>query len=184
MVFEFKNWTICEAFKQVGRKEDRREGESANMHMARQMRSIWGKNDLGENDYNSIISDFAALTVARCLGFEEEGCQMHNEDKVGQAAIGALTKSKKKVEVDPFPEGVAVLNAMRGWGKHFVYDSRRQELHTACGHVNPPAPPLKITIDHSKTRIASTRNMLTPMVRMHRALKAHRDVMQHPPSSW
>ena len=149
--------------------------ESSSEQMARQIEAIWGLHGMMRDDYNSKIQDFADLCVARVLSFIEEGCQMHNEDKVGSEAIGVLVKTKNKVEQNAFPAAVALIKMMREWAKHFVYENRRNELHTACDYVHPPAPKLKICIDKSKTRIAATKEMLTPMIRMHRGLKAHRD---------
>ena len=47
--------------------------------------------NMSMDDFASKIQDFADLKVARVMGFEEEGCQMHSEDKVGASATGTLT---------------------------------------------------------------------------------------------
>ena len=56
-----------------------------------------------------IMQDGAAMCVARELGYDAELCGMHSADKIGQSAIGNLTRSKNKVTVNPFPEGLAIM---------------------------------------------------------------------------
>jgi hypothetical protein len=56
-------------------------------------------------------SDRAAKGVAGALGCEEEEvCEMHDTDKMGRAATGALVRTRKKVVVNPFAEGVALVS--------------------------------------------------------------------------
>jgi len=98
---------------------------------------------------------------------------MHNEDKVGASAIGSLVRSANKREVNPFPAGVALMSAFREWAKSFIYESKRADLHVECKKEN--SPELHITIDKNKTRVAAMKTMLTPMCRMNRGLKRHRD---------
>jgi len=49
-----------------------------------------------------------------------ELCGMHSADKIGQSAVGHLTRSKAKVIVNPFAEAVAVAAAVvrRRRGRH------------------------------------------------------------------
>jgi len=98
---------------------------------------------------------------------------MHNEDKVGASAIGSLVRSAGRREVNPFPGGVALVAAFREWAKAFIYESKRADLHVECAKEN--SPKLHITIDKNKTRVAACKTMLTPMCRMNRGLKRHRD---------
>ena len=57
----------------------------------------------------SMISDRAAKGVAGYYGIEEEVCLMHDGDKLGASAIGHLVRTKNKKEVNPFPQGKALL---------------------------------------------------------------------------
>ena len=48
------------------------------------------------------VLDHSALTVAKELQFEEEGCGMHIDNKLGASAVGALFFTKKRTEMNPF----------------------------------------------------------------------------------
>lgn len=65
----------------------------------------------------SAVQDGAAKSVARLLGLEVETCDMHDTDKIGQNAIGELTRRKDGREVNPFPEGLQLLKKMRDQAK-------------------------------------------------------------------
>jgi hypothetical protein len=54
-----------------------------------------GVNDAAAKGVNSLISS----------DIEEETCDMHDADKLGQSAVGALVRSKDKVEINPFVGG-------------------------------------------------------------------------------
>jgi hypothetical protein len=62
---------------------------------------------------SSMVSNCTAINVSKEFGlYLHEGCDMHDEDKVGQlatGATGALTHSSGKVEVNPFPKGVELM---------------------------------------------------------------------------
>ena len=135
---------------------------------------VWATCKLTRADFRSKIQDFADLAVARVLGFDAEGCQMHSGNKVGEWAVGSLTKSKNNVAVEPFPEGVALMADLHNAAKYYSYGKRLDELHSCCDVVD--APKLKITIDHSKTRVSSKNRLLTPTLRMNRAMKLHREL--------
>ena len=48
-------------------------------------------------------SDGAAIGVSRVLEIEDDkGCDTHDGDKIGCAAIGRLARSRNKVIVNPF----------------------------------------------------------------------------------
>ena len=83
MVFDFINWTLCQGFP-------RAEGSTAD-EIKPTILKLWSPVNMSMDDFASKIQDFADLKVARVMGFEEEGCQMHSEDKVGASATGTLT---------------------------------------------------------------------------------------------
>ena len=58
---------------------------------------------------NAAIQDGAALGVARELDVENNVCLMHDIDKVCSSAVGNFVRTKNKREVNPFPEGQALL---------------------------------------------------------------------------
>jgi len=120
------------------------------------------------------MQDFADLAVARELGVEEEGCTMHNDDKTARFAIGILEKTKNKEVVDGFPEGKALIEAVRNACKEFSYESKRKELHSACTLATPPSPELCMKLDHNETRVAAVRSMLQPPLRMINGMKLFR----------
>ena len=82
MVFDYVNWTLCQGFPQA-------EGSNAE-EIKPTILKLWSfvNMTLSMDDFASKIQDFADLKVARVMGFEEEGCQMHSEDKVGQVQQG------------------------------------------------------------------------------------------------
>lgn len=53
----------------------------------------------------AVVSDRAAKGVSHYLDIEEEVCEMHDTDKIGQSATGALTRSRNRTVVNPFTEG-------------------------------------------------------------------------------
>ncbi len=56
---------------------------------------------------------------------EKEVCGMHDADKLGQSAVGALVRSKHKVAVNPFPQGQALLKKAHAVAVHFNYSNRQ-----------------------------------------------------------
>ena len=67
---------------------------------------------------NAAIQDGAALGVARALGVEDNVCLMHDNDKVGSSAVGNLVRTKNKREINPFPEGQALLKNVLSCSAH------------------------------------------------------------------
>lgn len=169
MIFAYVNWTLCMGFKPC------KSGKAPDMKV--QCENVWASSKVTRADFGSKIQDFADLAVARQLGFDEEGCQMHCGDKTGSWAVGKLTKSKGKVPVEPFPEGVALMQAMHDNGTFFSYGKRLEELHHCCDVTD--SPKLKITVDHNKTRVAAVNRLLGSQLRMNKALKLFRDQHRH-----
>ena len=172
-IFGYINFTVCQGFSRVRAKGSRKDDESASRQMAEQLWDISTDNSMQREDYNSKIQDFADLKVATEMDFDAEGCQMHNDDKVGASAIGALVRSAGKREVNPSPGGVSLMSTFREWAKTFIYESKRADLHVACEKENESK--LCIAIDKSKTRVAAAKRLLTPMCRMNKGMKRHRD---------
>ena len=71
--------------------------------------------------------------VARKVDLEDEACRMHDADKLGRSAVGKLLQrdmSKPVGEnghrpyVNPFPEGVNLMNKARSMGSHYSTGTR------------------------------------------------------------
>ena len=125
--------------------------------------------------FGSSVQDRAALFVSDALGFEERhACMMHDGDKIGKSAYGGLERTKKKVAVNPFKEGTALVDAMHNMGKYFSYSQRLQELHKLSDTMPHAGKQAKISIklDLNTTRVASVHSLLQSEIRMMPALSA------------
>ena len=124
--------------------------------------------------------------VSNELGLEEvEVCGMHDGDKLGQSAVGALVRSKKKVVVNPFPEGQALMKKAHDLAVHFSYGTRQKDLlHFSTIVQNQPT--IKLQVDLNGTRVAAQHSLLYSELRMNRCLKmyitAKPGLIAHPPS--
>ena len=95
-----RNFVICFGFPRSKHNKDVEVAELAVI----QFMSMSGY--AFEYVFGSTIADRAAKGVASYLNHEEEVCGMHDGDKLGQSATGALTRSKNHTIVNPFPEAV------------------------------------------------------------------------------
>jgi len=128
-------------------------------------------------DYDTIVTrmraDRAAKGVAGALGMdEEEVCEMHDTDKLGRSGLGGLVRTKNKVEINPFPEGVALVKKAHGVGAYFGYSTRRFDL-SEVGKGLGNCPDITIKVDYNTTRIAAVHGLLHSELRLNRALKAY-----------
>ena len=57
--------------------------------------------------------DCAAEGVAKALNFEVEPCTMHQSDKIGESCTGGLVRTRNKVPINPFPEGLRNMQKCR-----------------------------------------------------------------------
>lgn len=132
----------------------------------------------------AVVSDRAAKGVSHHLNMEEEVCEMHDTDKIGQSATGALTRSRNRIVVNPFPEGVALLKAARAMATHFSYSNRLDELHACVVKDNQgnsiSQPQIRFAIDLNGTRIAAQHGLLYSALRLNRSVKVY--VAQSSPS--
>lgn len=121
--------------------------------------------------FGSGISDRAAKGVTDELDIERDVCSMHDGDKLGQSATGALVRSKGKKVQNPFPAGVELLANAHSMAVHFSYGSRYQELY-ALGDAAAPGmvPHVRMKVDHNGTRIAAQHGLLYSQLRLSRAL--------------
>lgn len=85
----------------------------------------------------SIISDCAALGVAKALGYIPSKCMMHYLDKLSQSALGFLLRRRGGAPVNPFPEGVALFNYALSLAKHFSYGGKAEILKNIARNMIP-----------------------------------------------
>ena len=81
--------------------------------------------------FGTTIADRAARGVGVALDHESEVCSMHDGDKLGQSASGALTRSKNHVIINPFPECVKLMSNARKMGTDFTWDWHTEKLWAA-----------------------------------------------------
>ena len=92
-------------------------------------------------------SDRAAKGVAAELDMEEvEVCEMHDTDKLGRAATGALVRTRMKKPINPFTEGVEYVNRAHKMGTWFGYSTRQPDLESVCKSLGD-APIIRIQVE-------------------------------------
>ena len=140
---------------------------------------------------NFAISDLAALAISRAaledrpsfqIEYEDvddsegpvEGCGMHQWDKVTRWAFGMLVKRKNGAEVDPFPEGVALLKKVQDLHTHFSRSKGAQhKLKGCCSDAGVCF--LKPTGSVGVTRISGENKRLRDTIRMQKGYDAYFD---------
>ena len=96
---------------------------------------------------------------------------MHDGDKLGQAATGKLTRSKNKKIINPFVEGVELLDNAHKMGVHFSYGTRYDELwRLGDAATESGVPHIRIAVDLNDTRVAAQRLLLYSELRLVHAL--------------
>jgi hypothetical protein len=118
-------------------------------------------------------SDRAAKGVAGKLDMgEEEVCEMHDTDKVGQSATKGLVRTRMKAAVNPFPEGVELVHRAHKLGAYFGYSTRLEQLEEV-GNTLGGVPKIKIQVDYNTTRIAAVHGLLYSELRLNRGLRQY-----------
>ena len=116
---------------------------------------------------DSSVQDRAALSVSNHLGITEaEPCDMHDGDKIGRSAIGELTRSNKKVVINPFVEGKALMKRFQDLGKHFSSTEKNRLNYAAVLNQHPELPTATIQRDLNKTRIEARHKLLQSSLRV------------------
>ncbi|KAJ1449317.1 hypothetical protein M885DRAFT_590501 [Pelagophyceae sp. CCMP2097] len=160
-----KNHTLCLGMVRVL--------DGTNAGIARKVKEV--THDVTGLDYSdlahSTIVDFAAIGTCSYLGHEEEGCDMHDDDKLGRAAVGDLVRSKAKVVVNPFDECQALLTKVKDAAIYFTWDGRHQKLEAFVNVVPGGSPNVRLKTDLNKTRIAARYRLIYSVLRMSKALK-------------
>jgi hypothetical protein len=129
-----KNFVICYAFPRCKDSKDAPVAQLAELSFA---------SNTGFQFYDmfaTAIQDRAAVGVARQLTLEEEVCAMHDGDKLGQSASGALVRSKNSKEFNPFPEGILVLSNARACATNFTHGGRYEALFKTSSSATRTCP--------------------------------------------
>jgi hypothetical protein len=119
--------------------------------------------------YRCGIADFAALGVTRLMELHTDGCSMHNDDKVFRWGTGDLKKSKNKIPVEPFDDGVQFAKQVHSAAHFFTWDQRSSLLRQCCQTVGIPF--IRPDIDHNNTRVAAFRGLLLSLGRLANGIK-------------
>ena len=127
---------------------------------------------------NAVVSDRAALSVGKNRDvfplyqvLDVASCLMHDMDKPQASAIGKLVRSSKRVQVNPFPEGITLWKKAHALGVHFSYSNRLDILHELCAAVKCAA--IRVQLDLNDTRVAAQHGLFLSLIRMLPALKLY-----------
>ena len=93
---------------------------------------------------------------------------MHNDDKIWREAIGDLVRTRNKVAIDAFIEGVALIKKVRDGAKWFSWDQRTQLLDSSCKSAGVPT--ITPDMDLNKTRVAAIHSLFLSMLRPKRGM--------------
>jgi hypothetical protein len=122
-----------------------------------------------------MVSDVAARKTAEVLDVDDDACEMHQSDKIARAAIGQLTKSRKKVVTNPFDEGQAVMKRMHNLCKEFSWSKRRNALQDICRRESVNIKYITPKLDLNTTRVASQQGMLESVIHLRKAMNVYVD---------
>ena len=106
---------------------------------------------------------------------------MHDADKVGQSAIGELTRSKDHIVVNPFPEGLELLKKLRDQAKWFESSSKHRNDYADMLTANPHLPTTKIQRDLNGTRMSAVYNLIQSSLRSKRAILTYKALYPNVP---
>ena len=77
----------------------------------------------------SLVADGAAQGANAALGYEKHICLLHEPNRIGESAIGALVRTKNKKPQNPFPEAQLIIKKAMAVAKVFRWNSRQAELY-------------------------------------------------------
>mmetsp|Transcript_17226 Transcript_17226/g.55920 ORF Transcript_17226/g.55920 Transcript_17226/m.55920 type:complete len:852 (-) Transcript_17226:375-2930(-) len=128
----------------------------------------------------NVVQDRAAIGVAGELGYEEEGCDMHDISKITRSAIGDLTRSRNKKVINAFPEGQKIMKKAHDMAKYFSYGKRADDLLAMSKGID--GPEIRLKLDLNETRVTARHSLLHSELRLNRALKCYQ--LQHAKVPW
>ncbi len=125
---------------------------------------------------HSTMSDYAALNVAAEFGHEREGCAMHNDDKCARYAVGDLQRTRRKHVVEPFEDGVALMNKVQKGATYFAWDHRRAHLRSMNEFIQGGVPNVVPKTNICTTRVAARHTTLRSILLLNRVLQHYASV--------
>ena len=103
---------------------------------------------------------------------DNEGCDMHDGDKIGCAEIGRLTGSKNKVIINEFEDFQKLIAKFHKVGKNFSKSSKNTMRFDETKKKHADTVPIKnTTVDSNTTRIAAVRILINDFLRMKKGLQ-------------
>ena len=106
----------------------------------------------------------ADVGVSSAAGMEDGNtCDMHYGDKVGQSATGRLVRSRRNVELNPFPAGVSLMKTAHKVGTFFSYSKRLGIIRGIAQSMG--VAQIRIQVDLNGTRIAVQHPLLFSIFR-------------------
>ncbi|KAK3270774.1 hypothetical protein CYMTET_20841 [Cymbomonas tetramitiformis] len=123
---------------------------------------------------SSMIADRAAKGVAESCELEMEVCGMHDGDKLGSSATGALVRTKGKRPINPFLAGQELMKSLHAMGVYFSYSNRFDGLCKLGASVD--APQTRLQVDLNTTRVAAQHGLVHSELRMYKALSLYQAV--------
>ena len=122
---------------------------------------------------HSVISDLAAVSVAKEMDQEADECEMHQSDKIGKSAIGDLVRTRKKIPINPFPEGQSLKNKCHKMATYFSYSTRHSELMNLQESTPGGFATIRIKVDLNETRVSAVYFLLLSEIRLNKPLQAY-----------
>ena len=182
------NLHICTGFRRMA------DGSSAQQVkvVLEDVAAGWSCSELGGKQ-NAIdlwfhkIQDGNALAEASLMGFPEDLCLMHDDDKIGRAGAGLLVRTRNKVVVNPFPEGEELMRLAVTIGQAFHHE-HREVLRSYCAKAGVLFLHWHGRLD--ATRMAGPHSCLLPLLQMAPAvMRCARDRVEYaaadaPTSAW
>jgi hypothetical protein len=122
---------------------------------------------------NQTIADVAAQGVSSHFDHDGDKCGMHQTDKIPRSMCGDLTRSKNHVVVNPFPEGVALMQKFHRAAVHFSYGTRFKKLMAFGKAVDGGVAKARPKVDLNTTRVMARRMLVHSLVRLNKALELY-----------
>ena len=97
---------------------------------------------------------------------------MHDDDKIGRAAIGKLTRSKNKTVINPFPECVILMQKFQDVAKHFISNPGNRENYDIILETHKDeVPSTAIERDLNSTRIEARHKLVKSSLRVQKGIQ-------------
>jgi hypothetical protein len=117
------------------------------------------------------------------LGLEEDDGGMHDGDKIGQAAVDGMIRTKNKTHVNLFPEGQALIKLAHALGTRFSYKNRRNTpIISFWLQVKDQPDEIRIKVyDLNTARVATQHSLLRSKLHLNCLLRLYMSVHSDTP---